>query len=689
MIRQMMTYGTIAVLLFVGNAMATTDTASNGGGTPDKGKINLVVNPSKVFVNDTVELTATLTPPEYLDENDEIQEKSVDDIDIGFSHSTTTIQNPTGPDGVAIVHWDPTQTGEFDVSASVPSGIENDYNPSSDTETVTVVGGDLLLVTSDEYLPVDENVTLTGKMNDNPPGDTTFTFYVDDHEIHEETTAGRSVSFDYPEDADDPEHDLPMSPGERRFRVEVDGTEPDEGESDEPDANEADVTWVGVEKVIVADSDPEDEGPAYVVVDEEITLEAIPTPDDVEFPTGSPAWEITDKPEGSQVSDPSEGSAIVTFTPDEPGEYVIEAACGESSAAFTVVGFTVDKIVLYGRRDVVTTQRDEGEDRFWFDQGEQVMFRAAITPNTGAMRSALRDRFKWSLDPVAGVTGNDWEPNPYWGDGLHAKGVGASTNHSSVSLRVLPSNNDGFGEKELTLEVVDSDIEETATARLFFERTGNHHPNPGHEDTANWYYYWSQEGAGEGQPVCMFSRQEVDWAAAHPDDEDEDTIYGAYFNDQIYIFDVAVTHGPWDFTFPEGDGEPDWVSFTIDADSSPAFVNVTYAHEKTHEELESAFSDNPGLVDSDQDGVPDSWEEDVPGMETNTEESFEGEFSISEDSDASDDAEFYCVLGGAFSPYGETVDMKGMTEADYKDRGVIPVQANEDSDWSTEGPQWE
>ena len=88
------------------------------------------------------------------------------------------------------------------------------------------------------------------------------------------------------------------------------------------------VTVVTVDKVVKAGTT--DEGPLYVVCqDDTIQLQAIPYPSGV-FPSGRPSWEFMVKPPGATGTiTPSSGSDTVTVSGfNVPGEYVVKARCG-------------------------------------------------------------------------------------------------------------------------------------------------------------------------------------------------------------------------------------------------------------------------------------------------------------------------------------------------------------------------
>ena len=139
-----------------------------------------------------------------------------------------------------------------------------------------------------------------------------------------------------------------------------------------------------------------------------------------------------------------------------------------------------------------------------------------------------------------------------------------------------------------------------------------------------------------------------------------------------------------------------WINFTIQVENAPDFVNLTFAHEMTHKTLDELdIDDDSELRDDDGDGVPNTWEQAVPGMrwkdpaqgqeDPKDTDSFGNHFdNISEDSAASRDEEFYCVLGGAVSDFGEITD----NELTGPYNGVVPEKANTAHDWSEGSENW-
>jgi len=192
--------------------------------------------------------------------------------------------------------------------------------------------------------------------------------------------------------------------------------------------------------------------------------------------------------------------------------------------------------------------------------------------------------------------------------------------------------------------------------------------------------------SAEGDPgVCQYSRDSGDTEYIQSI-QGGGHIYGRWTggaNGKIQLADAAAekTDG-WNFTFPlhETEATENYVHVTIHTSSAPDFVNLTYAHEATHRAMDTAINANlPASTDGDK--VPDVWEDQIPGMSTETANSFAGEFNIS----GGGDTEFYSVLGGAFR-YGTVKQSKnGPALAQNQYNGVVPEDADESNDWSAGG----
>lgn len=101
------------------------------------------------------------------------------------------------------------------------------------------------------------------------------------------------------------------------------------------------ITVVGVDKVIIDGSSPDNEGPYLTSLGAEVTVRAIPNPSTASFPGGGPTWTIESKPEESTVTAPAAGSTA-SITPDLPGTYVLKAVCGTSSDTITIKAYKIE-----------------------------------------------------------------------------------------------------------------------------------------------------------------------------------------------------------------------------------------------------------------------------------------------------------------------------------------------------------
>lgn len=126
---------------------------------------------------------------------------------------------------------------------------------------------------------------------------------------------------------------------------------------------------------------------------------------------------------------------------------------------------------------------------------------------------------------------------------------------------------------------------------------------------------------------------------------------------------------------------------------APDHVNVTYAHERTHAIIQARERAPKGTDptalgeennDFDQDGILNG-EEIEARMDPRKPDSFGLSFRVSAESKAPRDVEFYCVLGGALSPFGRLT--KPASIPNYAGRS--PEEANEYNDWSKGGVQWQ
>ena len=381
---------------------------------------------------------------------------------------------------------------------------------------------------------------------------------------------------------------------------------------------------------------------------------------------------------------------------DSDGTLDVGSGSDEDQFHALVTVVKVNGITLYGNANGTF---QAGEDRYVFHQLGRLslQFIADMEPEASAsLEVDLRDSFKWTLDDnPAGIPDEKIDPYRPHDDEASAIGPGTAIDRRKFTIDQLPPTNAGFGEQTLTLEVThppgedDPQIAKNAKPRLFYERTHKTHPNQPTEKTPNWYYYWAQEG----EPgVCDYSRDPnaPNYAAYESENPDADWAFGTYSNGTIYLHDPAGATDSWNFEFPEVSNATtqNWVHVEISIDNAPDFVNLVLAHERVHKAL-----DGHGMLDDDDDNVPDDWEDDIPGMKTDETDSFGEHFDISEGSDASRDEEFYCVIGGAFT-FG-SIKESGATNADdlsvnlYRANEGVPQSADTENDWSKDGANWE
>lgn len=352
-------------------------------------------------------------------------------------------------------------------------------------------------------------------------------------------------------------------------------------------------------------------------------------------------------------------------------------------------------IVLMGRNKLGDLQ--ESQDRFILDADSEFTRRVIFKidkPNglVGAAQTAFNNKLRWTLSDVGGIGNDQRFPTPAWEPGSEmAKGIGPSR----INFTQLPPTNQGWGEKTLTLDVIEGGqpvVSLTETPRLFFDPIDKSHPGPDQGKTANWHYYWSLEG---DPAVCAFSRtpgnpKYAKWVASVPG---HPGAYGVHNpeNGEIAISDVAAkqTNGWPPYIFPENGVHDDWIHFEIEVKNAPDFVNLVFAHEMTHRQLNAL---NLNLDnDKDRDGVPDVWEERIPGMKSNSDDSFAGAFTISDGSAAKRDEEFYAVLSGALKKGTKTATVfgkiiKNPPTGNYE--GGLAVDADESKDWSKDSVNW-
>ncbi len=435
----------------------------------------------------------------------------------------------------------------------------------------------------------------------------------------------------------------------------------------------------GTRETIVSDSTSADDtniGMQFVLKNGTAVVSAQKEPEDASWPDNQPVWSIPSGVTLVPAENPVTPGESKTIKIQQPNEYVLSVSCGDKSNKFIKVVCLDYNIQLYGLNK---NGIDEvGQDRFLFLSAAKVKFFSEIQPNTAKIITTLNKSFVWSLEQVDGVTGSNWIPY-YPLDAVRAYGVGLPSSTKYIQLQVLPASNKGLGVKKLELALSGFGVEPISrNVRLFYDMSRKTHPDPGNGSTPNWYYYWSKEG---NPAVCSFSRDLSDsqYAAYW----NTTTAYGKYASGKIYISDKAANSTGFSYSFPEGSGaSSDWVRFSINTTNGPETVNLTHAHESTHKMADSWGSQ----TDSDGDGIPDTYEAAVPGMNILNKDSFGNNFKLSGTSGAERDEEFYCVLGGAYT-FGSITDSEG-ENATVTYYGVKPEAPTIANDWSKGSINW-
>lgn len=116
----------------------------------------------------------------------------------------------------------------------------------------------------------------------------------------------------------------------------------------------------------------------------------------------------------------------------------------------------------------------------------------AVIPVVGTSGVSSEDPgLQWELTPIEAVN---------QGVGSTLASTPSPPRGASVSFRYngLPSLNDQFGNKTLTLSHPQGDSPRTQTIKLFFSSSATNHPGAGTGVTPNWFFYWKQTIAAWG-----------------------------------------------------------------------------------------------------------------------------------------------------------------------------------------------
>lgn len=123
-------------------------------------------------------------------------------------------------------------------------------------------------------------------------------------------------------------------------------------------------TVVGVDRVIVDGSQPENSGPVQGCIGKDIKLRAMPSPENANFPSGQPVWNVEKYFETTQqwTSYGITGTGdTITVTINEEGRYRATATCGTSEGTISInvpdmpeVGVVADTHAVEGGVDNIT-----------------------------------------------------------------------------------------------------------------------------------------------------------------------------------------------------------------------------------------------------------------------------------------------------------------------------------------------
>lgn len=279
--------------------------------------------------------------------------------------------------------------------------------------------------------------------------------------------------------------------------------------------------------------------------------------------------------------------------------------------------------------------RDSGTGKDW-----KVVVNGSIAYS--AIASAHCTSWEWDMeDGVPDV----WNPT----GGTSKTGTGMSIPNSD-----MPSSNSKFGDAYGTVNVYceDADGSEhqfystsmnpSEKTRVFFDKSASTNPDG---SVPNWYYYWKSGN------VCGIN-SDVHYDAGGD--------FGYYIpgQDHVHVQDSAPTTntGPETYTKVPGD------SVTVTGQGVGIdCVAETIGHEKYHKYIYETYN---GQADTDSDGIPDSIESTMDGINT-----------FVHDPDSYN-------MGGHYSSYGDN-------ELRCRKKELSPgIAVYPDRDWSEDGRQW-
>jgi hypothetical protein len=209
----------------------------------------------------------------------------------------------------------------------------------------------------------------------------------------------------------------------------------------------------------------------------------------------------------------------------------------------------------------------------------------------------------WSLPQLDAATRTEIQPKSRKGS------------HLQVTLRGLPKDISGLGDKAFTATIDDKDCHASATrtVKLFFPREADNNPGG---SAPNWFYYWKQTPAArpKGQNVAL------DYGGSTTDlckTAGVTGIYNRKFGYKVLLIcDLSKLATPFELVFPLLDRHTPQKYFGMrtvqNIDTFAAAVIHEYQHFLTDHNWYSKMTQQElSKVDKDQDGLPDDLE---PGL---------------------------------------------------------------------------
>ena len=270
-----------------------------------------------------------------------------------------------------------------------------------------------------------------------------------------------------------------------------------------------------------------------------------------------------------------------------------------------------------------------------------------ISPNTSEITNKLQGGVNWSIDDISGST-LSWQ-NGSSGVGLAVYEPAYNDWREKAIYTGLPSDNDEFGEKNVTVTIDSLGCSQSGKTKVFFGRDDKNHPGPDSGSTPNWFYFWSQGAVGGGLSDFEYGGDSLDINGKYISSTDALYIYGGAVVPQVA---QNVTHKT-----------NSMLQFTIGVSASGIdFVAAVVLHEKKHKWI---YHNWAALPDTDGDGVPDSEEICAPYYF---------------DKNDADSYNLGQVIHSSYYSYGDQEFLCRMAEQGYV--------SDPTKDWANPGKQW-